>query len=61
AYLAAWFSAGAPERKAAIMSGVLPVPKVRTLTLVAYPLRPIDARVNSLDGWDLASSDLELL
>ncbi len=61
AYLAAWFSPGAPERKAAIMSGVLPVPRVRTLTLVAHPLRPIDARVNSLDGWDLASSDLELL
>lgn len=61
AYLAGWFSEGAPERKAAIMSGVLPVPRVRTLTLVAHPLRAIDARVNSLDGWDLASSDLELL
>jgi GNAT superfamily N-acetyltransferase len=61
AYLATWFSAGSPERAAAVRSGVLPVPKVRTLTLVANPLRPIDARINSLRGWDLASSDLELL
>jgi GNAT superfamily N-acetyltransferase len=61
AYLATWFSAGSPERAAALRSGVLPVPRVRTLTLVANPLRPIDARITSLDGWDLASSDLELL
>ncbi|CAN5322075.1 MAG: GNAT family N-acetyltransferase [Acidimicrobiia bacterium] len=61
AYLATWFSEGSPERAAAVRSGVLTVPKVRTLTLVANPLRPIDARISSLDGWDLASSDLELL
>ena len=61
AYLAAWFSAGSPERAAAVRSGVLPVPKMRTLTLVANPLRPIDARITALSGWDFASSDLELL
>jgi GNAT superfamily N-acetyltransferase len=61
AYLATWFSEGSPERSAAVRSGVLPVPRVRTLTLVANPLRPIDARITSLTGWDLASSDLELL
>jgi GNAT superfamily N-acetyltransferase len=61
AYLATWFSEGSPERAAALRSGVLPFPGVRTLTLVANPLRPIDARTTSLAGWDLASSDLELL
>jgi GNAT superfamily N-acetyltransferase len=60
-YLAGWFSAGSRERRAAVRRGMLPVPRVKTLTLVAKPLRDLRADVGSLAGWDLASSDLELL
>lgn len=61
-YLAAWFSPGSPERGAAIRSGLVPVPGVTALTLMARPLRddlPVD--VAGMDSWDLAISDLELL
>ncbi len=60
-YVAGWFSAGSPERKAATRRGMLAVPKVTTLTLVARPLRPLPLEVGTLAVWDLASSDLELL
>ncbi len=61
AYLAGWFSAGSPERRAAMRRGILPVPRVKTLTLVAKPLRTLPLDVGDLEAWDLASSDLELL
>lgn len=61
-YLAAWFSPGSPERRAAILHGLLPVPRVTALTLVCRPLvddLPVDPL--TLSSWDLAMSDLELL
>ena len=61
AYLAGWFSAGSPERRAAVRRLMLPIPRIKTLTLVAKPLRALSVDVGSLDAWDLASSDLELL
>jgi GNAT superfamily N-acetyltransferase len=60
-YLAAWFSPGSPERSAAIRSGLVPVPGVTALTLMARPLRDLDVDVASMTSWDLAISDLELL
>ncbi len=60
-YVAAWFSSGSPERKKAIRAGVLPVPGVKTLRLVAKPLTEFDIDVLDLGSWDLATSDLELL
>ena len=61
AYLAAWFSVGSPERRAALRGGMLPVPRSRVLTLVANPLRELPVDVFQLSNWDLAISDLELL
>jgi GNAT superfamily N-acetyltransferase len=60
-YLAAWFSPGAPERRAAIRSGLVPVPGVSALTLMARPLRDLETDITSMNHWDLAISDLELL
>jgi GNAT superfamily N-acetyltransferase len=60
-YVAAWFSPGSPERAAAIRSGLVPVPGVTALTLMARPLRDLDIDVTSMASWDLAISDLELL
>ena len=60
-YVAAWFSPGSPERAAAIRSGLVPVPGVTALTLMARPLRELDIDVTSMASWDLAISDLELL
>ncbi len=60
-YLAGWFSPGSPERKAAILSGMVPLPGVKTLRLVANPLRTLPVDVTELSAWDLATSDLELL
>lgn len=60
-YLATWFSAGSPERKAALMAGFVPVPRMRALSLVARPLREMPFDVFDLAKWDLATSDLELL
>lgn len=61
AYMAGWFSSGSPERSAAHRAGLIPVPKLRALTLVARPLSQRAADVASLDDFDLALSDLELL
>ncbi len=60
-YVGGWFSKGSPERRAAARRGMLPIPTITTLTLVANPLRTLPADVGSLASWDLASSDLELL
>lgn len=61
AYLAGWFSAGSPERRAVVRRGFLPVPGLRALTLVMRPLRELPESYWSLDSWDTAVSDFELL
>jgi GNAT superfamily N-acetyltransferase len=61
AYTAAWFSPGSPERAAAVRSGLVPVPGLTALTLMARPLRDLGVDVSSMTSWDLAISDLELL
>ncbi|MDX1469025.1 MAG: GNAT family N-acetyltransferase [Acidimicrobiia bacterium] len=60
-YMAGWFSPGSPERGIAIRGGMLPVPGLRALRLVALPLADIGLDVSNLGSWDLATSDLELL
>jgi len=60
-YTVAWFSNGSPERRAARRCGLLGVPGRHALHLVAYPLRPLPLDVTSIDSWDLALGDLELL
>ena len=59
-YLAGWFSPSTPERRTAILAGMIPVPR-STLRLVAMPLVDLDMDVFDLASWDLATSDLELL
>jgi len=60
-YLAGFFSKGSPERSAAIRGGMLPVPWLKTLQLVALPLTELDTDPFDLRSWDIATSDLELL
>lgn len=60
-YLVGWFSQGSPERAAAIRAGVLPVPYVKALSLVARPLTELPIDVGSLRSWDFSMGDLELL
>ncbi|CAN5755086.1 hypothetical protein BH23ACT4_BH23ACT4_02970 [soil metagenome] len=60
-YLVGWFSRGTPERRAAFLGGMLPVPGVSALTLVANPLRDLPVDVLSLSEWDICLGDLELL
>lgn len=60
-YIAAWFSAQSPERSACRRAGLIPVPGVRALTLMARPLKDFGFDVGSMSAWDLALSDLELL
>ena len=60
-YIATWFAPGSPERRHAIRAGVLPVPRLRTLRLMANPLSELDIDVGEIASWDLATSDLELL
>lgn len=60
-YLATWFSAGSPERSAVLRQGFLPLPRFTALTLVMRPLRDLPAEYSSLQAWDTAVSDFELL
>ncbi|MEX2250745.1 MAG: GNAT family N-acetyltransferase [Acidimicrobiia bacterium] len=60
-YLAGFFSKGSPERSAAIRGGMLPVPVLKTLQLIALPLTDLDTDAFDLRSWDIATSDLELL
>lgn len=60
-YIATWFSQGTPERAAARRAGLVPMPGVTALTLMARPLRELDIDATSMSSWDLALSDLELL
>jgi hypothetical protein len=61
AYVGGFFSKGSPERGAAMRAGLIPVPGLHTLRLVARPLTELNLDVLDLDSWDLAVSDLELL
>ncbi len=62
-YLVSWFSAGSPERREAIRAGLIPVPRMVALNMVARPLRELGAGFDVFDPnrWDLSLSDLELL
>jgi N-acetylglutamate synthase-like GNAT family acetyltransferase len=60
-YLAGFFSKGSPERSSAIRGGMLPLPGLKTLQLVALPLTELDTDPFDLRSWDIATSDLELL
>ena len=60
-YMAGWFSSGSPERGASMRAGLMPVPGVKALTLMARPLVELDIDVLDMSSWDLAVSDLELL
>jgi GNAT superfamily N-acetyltransferase len=60
-YMAGFFSKGSPERSAAMAGGMMPVPGMKALRLVAMPLTDIDIDVFDLGSWDIATSDLELL
>ena len=46
---------------AAFRSGLVPIPGIHALTLVARPLTDLGFDVTSLDNWQLSLSDLELL
>jgi GNAT superfamily N-acetyltransferase len=61
AYLAGFFSAGSPERAAAVKAGMVQVPGLKALRLVAMPLADLDTDPFDLASWDIATSDLELL
>jgi GNAT superfamily N-acetyltransferase len=61
-YLVGWFTPGTPERRQTRRAGLIGVPGLTALNLVARPLRPDLTRMASdLAHWDLALSDLELL
>lgn len=60
-YLVAWFSQKSPERRQAIRAGMIPIPRVTALNLVARPVSSLPIDVFDLANWDLALSDLELL
>lgn len=60
-YLATWFSPGTAERSAVLRQGFLPVPGVAALQLVMRPLRDLPAAFSSIESWDVAVSDFELL
>jgi len=60
-YMVAWHRKGSPERRAAIAAGLLPVPGLKALTLVANPLVDIPEATAGLGSWDLSIGDLELL
>lgn len=61
AYLATWFSKGSPERSAAVRRGFIPVPGLQALTLVMRPLRDLGDTLGTMEAWDMAVSDFELL
>lgn len=60
-YLATWFAAGSPERKAVMRRGFLPVPRMTALNLVMRPLTDLPESYWSPATWDTAVSDFELL
>jgi GNAT superfamily N-acetyltransferase len=61
AYVGASFSQGSPERSACVRSGLMLVPWLSPMTLMARPLKDLTVEVSSLRAWDLSLGDLELL
>jgi GNAT superfamily N-acetyltransferase len=59
-YLVGSFQRGSPEWTAALLAGLIPVPRRRALTLFARPLREVPGATD-LKRWDLSIGDLELL
>lgn len=60
-YLAGWFSPGSPERRAAILGGLVPLPGIKTLRLVCRPLTDLGVDPFDMSSWRLGTGDLELL
>jgi GNAT superfamily N-acetyltransferase len=60
-YLVGWFSHGSPERHQALGAGMIAIPGVTALNLVARPVSQLGIDVFDIANWDLALSDLELL
>lgn len=60
-YAVGWFSSDSAERSQAIRAGLVPVPRVAALTLVARPLTTLSVNTTSPENWDLSLGDLELL
>jgi hypothetical protein len=59
-YTVGWFSSGAIERRWAMSGGLIPLPGVKTLTLMARPVRELSVDIG-WQNWDLSLGDLELL
>ena len=59
-YLIGSFPPGTPERRAAMRAGLIPVPRMQAMLLVARPLVDMGP-VTDLSAWDLTIGDLELL
>ena len=60
-YDVAAFPLGSPGRQAARRAGMLAVPGVAALRLVARPIEPLEIDVLNPKSWRLALSDVELL
>ncbi len=60
-YAVAWFSPSHTGRRLALRAGLIPIPRVTALTLVANPLRDLPFDATSPDSWTLGLGDLELL
>ena len=60
-YEVAVFPPGSPGRHAVQRAGMLPVPGVVALRLVARPIDPLDIDLLNAKSWRLTLSDLELL
>lgn len=61
AYAIASFPADSPARRAGRRAGMIPVPGVAAMTLVARPLDPLDIDVLDPEHWRFSLGDLELL
>jgi GNAT superfamily N-acetyltransferase len=60
-YLVGSFGRGSPERRQAMLGGMIGIPGLTALTLVARPIGMAASEVPPLKGWDLSMGDLELL
>lgn len=60
-YTAAWFPPGSDERRRLVRRGMVPVPRVRSLTLAVRVLTDLPLDPTDLGNWDFSYSDLELL
>ena len=61
AYDVAAFPPGSPGRRAAQRAGMVPIPGVAALRLVARPVEALEIDVLNPKSWRLALSDVELL